>query len=105
MSLATAIEATLLFIILVRKMGGADAGSLADFLLRTAVATALMTAVVVGFLAGEDAVDPLGAHTVWEALLEVGGGTVLGAGAFFLAAFALRSPEALALWRRLRPAR
>jgi putative peptidoglycan lipid II flippase len=105
MSLATAIEATLLFIILVRKMGGADAGSLADFLLRTAVATGLMAAVVVGFLAGEDAVDPLGTHTVWEALLEVGGGTVLGAGAFFLAAFALRSPEALALWRRLRPAR
>jgi putative peptidoglycan lipid II flippase len=104
MSLATAIEATLLFIILVRKMGGADAGSLADFLLRTAVATGLMAAVVVGFLAGEDAVDPLGARTVWEALLEVGGGTVLGTGAFFLAAFALRSPEALALWHRLRPA-
>jgi len=105
MSLATAIEATLLFIILVRKMGGADVGSLADFLLRTAVATGLMAAVVVGFLAGEDAIDPLGAHTVWESLLEVGGGTVLGAGAFFLGAFVLRSPEALALWHRLRPAR
>jgi putative peptidoglycan lipid II flippase len=102
MSLATAIEATLLFFILARRLGGAEAGSLAGFLLRTAVATGLMAAVVAAFLAGEDALDPLGAHTVWEALLEVAGATVLGAGAFFLAAFALRSPEALGLWRRAR---
>jgi putative peptidoglycan lipid II flippase len=102
MSLATAIEATLLFIVLGRRLGGADAGSLADFLLRTAAATGLMAAVVAAFLAGEDALDPLGAHTVWEALLEVVGGTVLGAAAFFLAAFTLRSPEALGFWRRLR---
>jgi hypothetical protein len=61
-----------------------------------------MAAVVVGFLAGEDALDPLGAHAVWESLLEVVGGTALGAAAFFLAAFALRSPEALGFWRRLR---
>ena len=104
MSLATAIEATLLFLILQRRLGGADAGSLAAFLLRTAVATGLMAAVVVGFLAGEDALEPLGAHTVWESLLEALGGTVLGAAAFFLASFALRSPEAQGLWRRLRSA-
>ena len=102
MSLATAIEATLLFLFLGRRLGGADAGSLADFLLRTAAATGLMAAVVVAFLAGEDALDPLGANTVWESLLEVVGGTVLGAAAFFLSAFALRSPEALGFWRRLR---
>jgi putative peptidoglycan lipid II flippase len=102
MSLATAIEATLLFLFLGRRLGGADAGSLAEFLLCTAAATGLMAAVVIAFLAGEDALDPLGAHTVWESLLEVMGGTVLGAGAFFLAAFALRSPEALGFWRRLR---
>ena len=102
MSLATAIEATLLFLVLGRRLGGADAGSLADFLLRTAAATGLMAAVVAAFLAGEDALDPLGAHTVWESLLEVVGGTVLGAAAFFLAAFTLRSPEALGFWRRLR---
>jgi peptidoglycan biosynthesis protein MviN/MurJ (putative lipid II flippase) len=104
MSLATAIEATLLFLILQRRLGGAGAGSLADFLLRTAVATGLMAAVVLAFLAGEDALDPLGAHTVWESLFESLGGTVLGAATFFLAAFALRSPEAQGLWRRLRSA-
>jgi putative peptidoglycan lipid II flippase len=102
MSLATAIEATLLFLILQRRLGGAGVGSLADFLLRTAVATGLMAAVVLAFLAGEEALDPLGAHTVWESLLEVTGGTVLGATVFFLAAFALRSPEAQGFWRRLR---
>jgi putative peptidoglycan lipid II flippase len=102
MSLATAIEATLLFLLLGRRLGGADAGSLADFLLRTGAATALMVGVVVAFLAGEDALDPLGSHTVWESLLEVAGGTILGAATFFLSAFALRSPEALGFWRRLR---
>jgi peptidoglycan biosynthesis protein MviN/MurJ (putative lipid II flippase) len=102
MSLATAIEATLLFVVLGRRLGGADAGSLADFLLRTGAATGLMAGVVVAFLVGEDALDPLGAHTVWESLLEVAGGTMLGAATFFLTAFALRSPEALGFWRRLR---
>jgi putative peptidoglycan lipid II flippase len=103
MSLATAIEATLLFLILGRRLGGgAEAGSLANFLVRTGAATGLMAGVVVAFLVGEDTLDPLGAHTVLESLLKVGGGTTLGAATFFLTAFALRSSEALGLWRRLR---
>ena len=102
MSLATAIEATLLFLILQRRLGGADARSLADFLLRTGAATGLMAAVVLAFLAGEHALDPLGAHTAWESLLEAVGGAILGAAVFFLAAFALRSREAQGFWRRLR---
>jgi hypothetical protein len=53
------------------------------------------------FIAVEEAADPLGAHTVWEALVKVAGGGALGGGTFFLAALLLRCEEARALWRRL----
>ncbi len=102
MSLATAIEASLLFLVLRRRLGGGDAVPLVDFLLRTAAATGLMAVVVVAFLAGQDAFDPLSGHTVWQSLVKVMGGASLGTAVFFLAGFALRSPEALGAWRRLR---
>ena len=100
MSLATIVEASLLFIVLRGRLAGPGAG-LASFLLRTIAATALMAAVVSVFIAVEEAADPLGSHTVWEALVQVTAGGVLGGGSFFLAAFVLRCEEARALWRRL----
>jgi len=100
MSLATIIEASLLVIFLQRRLASPEAG-LASFLLRTVAATALMAAAVSVFIAVEEAADPLGAHTVWEALVKVVGGSALGAGTFFLAAFVLRCEEARAFWRRL----
>jgi putative peptidoglycan lipid II flippase len=100
MSLATITEASLLFIVLRRRLVGPEAG-LASFLLRTIVATALMAAVVSVFIAVEEAADPLGAHTVWEALVKVLGGVALGGGTFFLAALVLRCEEARTFWRRL----
>jgi putative peptidoglycan lipid II flippase len=101
MSLATIVEASLLFVVLQRRLAGLEAGHLASFLLRTIAATALMAAVVSLFIAVEKAADPLGSHTVWEALVQVGGGSILGGGTFFLAAFVLRCEEARAFWRRL----
>lgn len=101
MSLATIVEASLLFIVLQRRLAGLEAGKLASFLLRTVAATALMAAVVAVFIAAEEAADPLGARTVWEALVKVAGGGALGAGTFFLAALLLRCEEARAFWRRL----
>jgi len=101
MSLATIIEASLLFIVLQRRLAGLDASKLASFLLRTVAATALMAAVVAVFIAVEEAADPLGARTVWEALVKVAGGGALGGGTFFLAALLLRCEEARAFWRRL----
>jgi len=101
MSVATIIEASLLFIFLQRRLAGPEAGYLPSFFLRTIAATALMAAVVAVFLAVEEAADPLGAHTVWEALVKGVGGSALGAGTFFLAAFVLRCEEARAFWRRL----
>ena len=100
MSLATIIEASLLVIFLQRRLASPEAG-LASFLLRTVAATALMAAAVSVFIAVEEAADPLGAHTVWEALVKVVGGSALGASTFFLAAFVLRCEEARAFWRRL----
>jgi len=104
MSLATIVEASLLFIVLRGRLAGPGAG-LASFLLRTIVATALMAAVVSVFIAVEEAADPLGSHTVWEALVQVTAGGVLGGGSFFLAALVLRCEEARALWHRLGLAR
>jgi putative peptidoglycan lipid II flippase len=101
MSLATIVEASLLFVVLQRRLAGLETGHLASFLLRTVAATALMAAVVSVFIAAEEGVDPLGAHTVWEALVEVAGGGTLGGGTFFLAALLLRCEEARAFWRRL----
>jgi len=101
MSLATIIEASLLFIVLQRRLAGPEAGYLAGFLLRTIAATALMAAVVSVFIAVEEGADPLGGHTMWEALVQVVGGVALGGGAFFLAALVLRCEEARAFWRRL----
>ena len=49
----------------------------------------------------EEAADPLGNRTVWEALVQVAGGVVLGAGVYFLAAFILRCEEVRAFWHRL----
>ncbi len=100
MSLATVVEGSLLFIVLQQRLAGPEAG-LANFFLRTIAATALMAAVVSVFIAVEEAADPLGAHTVWEDLVQVVGGSALGAGTFFLAAFVLRCEEARAFWRRL----
>jgi len=100
MSLATIVEASLLFIVLRGRLAGPGAG-LASFLLRTIAATALMAAVVSVFIAVEEAADPLGSHTVWEALVQVTAGGALGGGSFFLAALVLRCEEARALWRRL----
>jgi putative peptidoglycan lipid II flippase len=101
MSLATMIEASLLVIFVQRRLASSEAG-LTSFLLRTVVATGLMAAAVSAFIAVEEAADPLGAHTVWEDLVQVVGGSALGAGTFFLAAFVLRCEEARALWHRLR---
>jgi len=102
MSLATIVEASLLFIFLQRRLAGPEAGYLPSFFLRTVAATALMAAVVAVFIAVVEAADPLGAHTVWEALVKVAGGVALGGGTFFLAALLLRCEEARAFWRRLR---
>jgi putative peptidoglycan lipid II flippase len=101
MSLATIVEASLLFVVLQRRLAGLETGHLASFLLRTVAATALMAAVVSVFIAVEEGIDPLGVHTVWEALVEVAGGGTLGGGTFFLAALLLRCEEARAFWRRL----
>jgi len=101
MSLATIVEAFLLFVVLQRRLAGPEAGGLPSFFLRTVAATALMAAVVALFMAVEGAADPLGAHTVWEALVKVAGGGVLGGGTFFLAALLLRCEEIRALSRRL----
>jgi peptidoglycan biosynthesis protein MviN/MurJ (putative lipid II flippase) len=101
MSLATIVEASLLFIVLQRRLAGFETGHLASFLLRTVAATALMAAAVSVFIAVEKSVDPLGAHTVWEALVQVVGSGALGGGTFFLVALLLRCEEARALWRRL----
>jgi putative peptidoglycan lipid II flippase len=100
MSLATIVEASLLFVVLRGRLGGAETG-LASFLPRALVATALMAGVVALFIAVEEAADPLGNRTMWEALVQVAGGVTLGGGTFFLAAFALRSEEARSFWRRL----
>ncbi len=105
MSLATIVEATLLFIVFQRRVGGPEAGGLANFLARTIVATGLMAAVVAVFLAAEGTADPFGSHTAWDALVRVVGAAVLGGGAFFLTALLLRCEEALAFWRRLGLAR
>jgi putative peptidoglycan lipid II flippase len=105
MSLATIVEATLLFIVFQRRVGGPEAGGLANFLARTIVATGLMAAVVAVFLAAEGAADPFGSHTAWDALVRVVGAAALGGGAFFLTALLLRCEEALAFWRRLGLAR
>lgn len=102
MSVATIVEASLLFIFLQRRLAGPEAGYLPSFFLRTVAATALMAAVVAVFIAVVEAADPLGAHTVWEALVKVAGGVALGGGTFFLAALLLRCEEARAFWRRLR---
>jgi putative peptidoglycan lipid II flippase len=102
MSLATIIEASLLFVVLRRRLAGPEAGYLPGFLLRTIAATALMAAVVSVFIAVEEGADPLGSRTMWEALVQVVGGGALGAGTFFLAALVLRCEEARAFWRRLR---
>ncbi|MGQ9572833.1 MAG: murein biosynthesis integral membrane protein MurJ [Dehalococcoidia bacterium] len=100
LSLATIFEASFLFILIQRRLAGFEAPRLAGFVLRTIAATALMAGVVAGFIAVEEAADPLGSRTVWEALVQVAGGTVLGGGAFFLMALALRCEEARAFWRR-----
>ena len=100
MSLATIVEASLLFIVIRQRLAGPEAG-LAGFLVRTIAATALMAAVVVAFIAVEEAIDPLGSRTVWEALVQVMGGGALGSGAFFLTAFVLRCEEVRAFWHRL----
>ncbi|MDP2948629.1 MAG: murein biosynthesis integral membrane protein MurJ [Chloroflexota bacterium] len=105
MSVATIVEASLLFIVFQRRVGGPEAGGLANFLVRTIVATGLMAAVVAVFLVAEDAADPLASHPAWDALARVVGATVLGGGAFLLAALLLRCEEALAFWRRLGLAR
>ena len=102
MSLATIVEAFLLFVVLQRRLAGLETGHLASFLLRTVAATALMAAVVSLFIAVEKGIDPLGAHTVWEALVQVAGSSALGGGTFFLVALLLRCEEARSLWRRLR---
>jgi putative peptidoglycan lipid II flippase len=101
MSLATMVEASLLFVVLRRRLAGAETG-LASFLPRTLVATALMAGVVSLFIAVEEAAGPLGNRTLWEALVQVAGGVALGGGTFFLVALALRCEEARAFWRRLR---
>lgn len=101
MSLATAAEASLLFLLLRGRLARPAMGDLASFLLRTLVATGVMAAAVVAFMAAEDAVDPLADHTAWEALVKVAGGAVLGGGVFFAVAFLLRCEEALVVWRRL----
>jgi len=101
MSLAAIVEASFLFIVLQRRLAGPEAGYLPSFLLRTIAATALMAAVVWVFIAVEEAADPLGARTVWEALVKMVGSGVLGGSTFFLAAFLLGCEEARAFWHRL----
>ncbi len=98
------IEASLLFIVLQGRLAGPEPG-LPSFLLRTLAATALMAAVVSLFIAVEEIADPLGSHTVWEDFVQVVGGSALGAGIYFVAAFVLRCEEARAFWRRLGLAR
>ncbi len=105
MSLATAVEASLLFLLLRGRLARPATGDLAGFLLRTLVATGVMAAVVVAFIGAIEAADPLAEHTAWEALVKVVGATALGGGVFFAMAFLLRCEEALVVWRRLGVAR
>lgn len=105
MSLATMVEASLLFLLLRARLARPVTVDLGNFLLRTLVATGLMAVVVVAFIAVVDAVDPLADHTAWEALVKVLGGTILGGGMFFAVASLLRCEETLVVWQRLGLAR
>ncbi|MFQ5879646.1 MAG: murein biosynthesis integral membrane protein MurJ [Dehalococcoidia bacterium] len=101
LSAATIIEACLLYVRLQRRLGGLEAGHLANFLVRTGAAAALMAGVVAPFVLGVDAANPFGSSTAWESLLVVVVASALGAAVFFVAAALLRCEEAWRVGQRL----
>jgi putative peptidoglycan lipid II flippase len=103
-SVATIVEALLLFATIGPRMGALDTRSLGRSLGKTVVATVLMAEVVVLYLIVLDQIGHLDMGNSFDAVLALAGSAALGGGAFVVAARALGSEEVETLLRRV-PAR
>jgi peptidoglycan biosynthesis protein MviN/MurJ (putative lipid II flippase) len=101
MSLATTVEFFLLFRALSRRMGGLEEGHVIYSLLRMAGATLLMVEVVSLFVLLMHASGHLNTGRLSDAFAALVGGGLIGAGAYFLVAYLLRSDEVDTLLRRI----
>ena len=88
LSLATAVEAALLWLMLQRRLSDVDWSGALRSIAHSAVATAVMAVVVGCFVFGFD----LTQRTL-ETLVLTGAAIILGAAAYFATAIALRMPE------------
>ena len=100
-SLATILEAVLLFWALHARLRGLDLRSLASSVVRTLVSTLLMAEVVGFFLILLREAGRLDSGRFADALLALAGGGLLGGLIFLAAARALRSEEVETLLRRV----
>jgi peptidoglycan biosynthesis protein MviN/MurJ (putative lipid II flippase) len=101
MSLASSVEFFLLFRALSRRMGGLEEGHVIYSVTRIAGATLLMVEVVSLFMVLMHASGHLNTGQLSDAFASLAGGSLLGAGAYFLVAYLLRSDELSTLLRRI----
>jgi putative peptidoglycan lipid II flippase len=100
-SLATLIEAALLFVALRQRIDGLDGWMMRDALVWTGVATVLMAEVVGCYLIVLHQAGHLDPSNTFDALLALVGGGVLGGVTYFATARALRIEEVETLLLRL----
>jgi len=101
MSLASSVEFFLLFRALSRRMGGLEEGHVIYSVTRIAGATLLMVEVVSLFMVLMHASGHLNTGQLSDAFASLAGGSLLGAGTYFLVAYLLRSDELSTLLRRI----
>ncbi len=100
-SLATVLEAGLLFAALHSRLGGIDLVAIGRSLWQTMAAAILMVEMVGFYLILLDQAGRLGTSTFLDAFLAVGGSAVLGTLVFLAAAKALRSEEFETIYSRV----
>jgi putative peptidoglycan lipid II flippase len=100
-SLATLIEALLLFVALRSRVEGLDFDGLRSSFVWTAVSTVLMIEVVGAYLLLLHQSGHLHAHSMLDSFLALAGGGIVGVATYFACARALRLEEADVLLRRI----
>jgi putative peptidoglycan lipid II flippase len=105
MSLATMIEFLLLLRVLSRRMEGLEEGRIVYSVTRAVGSTVLMAEVVGLFVVILHAGGHLNTGSFGDAFAALVGGGLIGAGVFFLGAYAFRCEEVGILMRRLSPPR